>query len=744
CLQKERNRRQEVSNVLRKNLKVIAEEGVEELLAEDTEDGIITERQKLEQQATEQRNEIEKEIKLKYQAKLIEITKNKENELKEIEKKLIAETRDKENLKRELSTTCVENNLLKSKVESFSLQLHEARTQLTTFHKQYDLSKSDTRSTIDSDRYLQNLERSVRLFEDITGLQIMKLEDGIRFVQDEDIDINDDLQESSAINVPAIIYTCRQKAGSTNYKLETASEEVDFFGYSPILRGPNSVNSSNRIEDTDQFPVNFRHLAKGPGCNLVPPVESCIEIDRKVQNRILIRFNMIQTGVNSSQFPVTNVTKAHHRSITTPASEFLQSKRVGTVKQGFAYKRGTRGILATWRLKFLVLDVSNENNNNNIQSAAAMAAESANMTSDINSQVHTGTTAVLKVFDQRGQVIPKHEIPLKDAVIRDAFQSGERGGVAGMAPFIIETRNRKYFFAAQTKSDHDEWVSCLTGFTRQAQIPQASNIPIIRRGSLFQTRNHKKHHENHHELPHSMSFGSLSHYGTVPKSQCQPTNTHVSHSRRNSEWDQYSTYSDDSVVSGAAGNALGNMLLHQEAASIISSAIETLSFCSEPVLTPQELSEMGKDSNNISSSLAVGLSRSDISNRRGRKLLAKPMDRFLSQNETPDWNEKYQKLLSLTVDGPESALRQDIMILELVGEFKETAQIHVTKIVDEFHLKRKIRENDMNSESSQVSSDRTKNPEGENDGQKIDSSILMNGIVFNFATNYDGELQKFF
>ncbi|KAJ3218376.1 hypothetical protein HDU67_005925 [Dinochytrium kinnereticum] len=128
-----------------------------------------------------------------------------------------------------------------------------------------------------------------------------------------------------------------------------------------------------------------------------------------------------------------------------------------------------------------------------------------------------------------------------------------------------------------------------------------------------------------------------------------------------------------SVVSFVSPSEAG---FGEEAGSIASSGFDTLSFCSEPVLTPHELTVMG------SNAMPVLIKEEPV---RKRRAPLNARERQLPPTER--WNERYQRLLSQRPEDHESKLRLDVQLLELIGAFEEAALQQAIQMVDDYHLK---------------------------------------------------------
>ncbi|KAJ1345340.1 hypothetical protein BSLG_000853 [Batrachochytrium salamandrivorans] len=185
-------------------------------------------------------------------------------------------------------------------------------------------------------------------------------------------------------------------------------------------------------------------------------------------------------------------------------------------------------------------------------------------------------------------------------------------------------------------------------------------------------------------------------------------------------------YQDDdnddaaSIVSGVSGisgvsrstvNASRYNRTDEDICSFTSSRVETLSFNSEPVLTPYELTLMGDPNSFSGSSIPEPLPVQSKDNLRKRKA---PMQ-LVSTNPNyskQSWNEKYQAQLSIRVITLEAALHRDVQIMDLIGNFRQIAGEHACKIVDKLHL--------------------------QSENRSLENSIMEHdGIFFQFACNYD-------
>ncbi|KAI9353876.1 hypothetical protein BDR26DRAFT_929090 [Obelidium mucronatum] len=295
-----------------------------------------------------------------------------------------------------------------------------------------------------------------------------------------------------------------------------------------------------------------------------------------------------------------------------------------TLKQGWMLKKAGTGVFAQWKLKYLVLTVNLKNQPS------------------------------LKVFDQCDQSKPpKYLIELKDAALelvpakKDgvAVAAGAAGfGKKGFVPFIVYARQRKFYFAAQTKRDSDEWLAAIHPHTNQRSAEKGL------RGT------HQSHHQSHVQIQKPVQ-------GHIQSSQSEA----VLGSRGNLKSRSSSAFRRDDLdsksISGIDDDAIsvvssvGSLLIEgDDGKSYSSSSFETLSFCSEPVLTQQELMAMG--SNMVPSCKQAFNSNYLPSN---------------SSNAAEKWNDRYQKILSLRPTNPEGVLQKDIQLLEVVGSFEEVA-----------------------------------------------------------------------
>ncbi|KAI8913757.1 translation initiation factor eIF3 subunit 135-domain-containing protein [Powellomyces hirtus] len=357
------------------------------------------------------------------------------------------------------------------------------------------------------------------------------------------------------------------------------------------------------------------------------------------------------------------------------------------LKQGWVLKKGGSGFLAHWRLKYLVLAGGSE---------------------------YTKGDARLLVYDQVDQSRPpKHEIWLRDATV-DILVGNKTSGVKkGAAPFIVSDRKRKFYFAAQTRGDRDDWLAILkapspTHHASRATITGARSAsrlatqsPGMRRSNSVRYRSYSRQREDD-----AMSTCSF-------------------------ETDVQDTSDAVSVYSMASSRAVGSSM-EDGRSSVASSRVETLSFCSEPVLTPQELTLMG-NSNASSASYRNedGFTFRDTFRRRRAPI----SDTFAQTFTEPEpWNARYQALLATLCTTEEAVLRQDIALHDLIGQFREAAQQIARTMVDEYHL----------GKSAVAGKGRPMSP-GSSETLSMDGplgvgqsgEVMQDGIVARFACEYD-------
>ncbi|KAI8809574.1 clustered mitochondria-domain-containing protein [Cladochytrium replicatum] len=349
------------------------------------------------------------------------------------------------------------------------------------------------------------------------------------------------------------------------------------------------------------------------------------------------------------------------------------------VKQGYAYKRG-KGLLSQWRLKFLVL-ICHTN-------AAA-----------------SSTDSLLQVFDQRANAFAKHTLALNAGTIVSipgAPGNNEKFHGSQEVVFVVITAHRKYVFAAQSKIDRDDWVQSLRKYVGQLLDPRSStNVPTaLPRGNLGRTLSRGPAPPPNLPIRHKRS--------STMNSAFMRLGGKIRH-----DDDAVSVYSASSYAPSAvwrcdASEGQGEEF-EDDRVSLVSSALDTLSFCAEPILTPQELNGMGRNMSSLSLVATAGKG-SLMGDGRRKKASGSPA----SQSDSgPEWNNRYQSLLSISLDGPDSCLRQDIMILELVGQFQEAACSLAKKIIDEYHFA----------------------PNQAQAEPKL--SYSFDGITLHFATNYE-------
>ncbi|KAJ3332136.1 hypothetical protein HDU76_001170 [Blyttiomyces sp. JEL0837] len=361
----------------------------------------------------------------------------------------------------------------------------------------------------------------------------------------------------------------------------------------------------------------------------------------------------------------------HHinQNAAQAATSSSSSSRRQLIKQGWMLKRAGSGLLAQWRLKYMILCMI---------------------------QVVPNSTAgkvVLQVYDQVDQSMPpKHEIFLHEAEIE--VKEGEATvpttagmagfGKKGICPFTIFTRHRKYHFAAQTKGEGEEWISILTNNVRTRGSRRMSPSRQLSRAGTVVTDMRR---------PSQPQFFNNNMPGTLSRS-----NTY----RSFRDDDASSVYSVDSVVSSLAPS-----IMEAEDVRSCTSSFETLSFCSEPVLTPHELVIMGSN--------GFKMPAREESLRR-RKVSIQPCGRQDAPLEPVEkWNVKYQRLLLRVSNSLEESMRQDVDLMNLIGCFDEAALTHAIKMVDEYHV----------------------GGSRHNKGAGIPGAVSIDGMILHFACDYD-------
>ncbi|KAI8588718.1 hypothetical protein BDZ88DRAFT_177724 [Geranomyces variabilis] len=376
-----------------------------------------------------------------------------------------------------------------------------------------------------------------------------------------------------------------------------------------------------------------------------------------------------------------------------------------TLKQGWVFKKGGSGFLSHWRLKYVVLSETNSGE------------------------------AKLLVYDQVDQSRPpKHEIWLHGATIDVLTGSKTGGSKKGSAPFVVADRKRKFYFAAQTRGDRDDWLAIL-------KPDPSSHIPASdpRRATI-----------------NGRSISRQSGRNGSPTMRRSNSVRYRSYSRQRDSDDTISVRSFETSVSGAdimdnsdavsvysmaSSRAVGSTL-EDGGSSIASSRVDTLSFCSEPVLTPQELTLMGNSHTSSESYRNEEIFNFRHAFRRRRAPIPKA-DVFVQPcTETQPWNERYQAILSGKCTNEEGALRQDIALQDLIGQFRESAQQVARKMVDDYHLSSSSAEGKrapLSRPMSAGSSAETLSMDGSMSQIHVGQTgeVVQNGIIFRFACDYD-------
>lgn len=263
--------------------------------------------------------------------------------------------------------------------------------------------------------------------------------------------------------------------------------------------------------------------------------------------------------------------------------------REKVVKQGWFLKKGGTGLLATWKPKFILLVALQDGHS-------------------------------LYIYDDRDvSKNPKHEINLSEIRIDSKTMHYfllPKGAVA----FKLWTANRKFYLASNTRAQYEEWISVII----QMYPSIGHDTPII------------------NEI--SRTFARL----MRPKSALDDSDAKSVYSVacRDDEDDNISIYSTSSKATGFISNGeIASVVSRNE--STVSSNFDTLSFRSEPVLTTNELTLMGSESEDTKATM------SDINEKcmETIKLVIEPEN----LNEI-DWHQKYIDILKIRAESEDALL----------------------------------------------------------------------------------------
>lgn len=101
---------------------------------------------------------------------------------------------------------------------------------------------------------------------------------------------------------------------------------------------------------------------------------------------------------------------------------------------------------------------------------------------------------------------------------------------------------------------------------------------------------------------------------------------------------------------------------------------------------------------------------------------------FYLLNYLDNWNERYQAIISQNADSEEAGLHKDVQLLELIGEFKETAAESAQNIIDTYHTKKMFKDGMDEGDRYPFGS------------RKYVPKVYEKGIVFQLACDYHGIL----
>ncbi|KAJ3192337.1 hypothetical protein HK101_006708, partial [Irineochytrium annulatum] len=440
-----------------------------------------------------------------------------------------------------------------------------------------------------------------------------------------------------------------------------------------------------------------------------------------------------QPQQNSGQPPLSSPADVQQQPATN-GSALISASAPRIVKQGWILKRAGSGFLSQWRLKYVVIMLVPSG-----RPPVPGGGGGMNM------------RPVLRLFDQCDQSRPaKHEVMLDECEVdvgEEGVESGggdAGGGVGGIgkkpvAPFTVYARNRKFHFAGQSRHDTEDWLTLLLQHAtarrasrrnHQNQTLRSSNPPQ-HRSTTSQDVLRQQQLSNGGPVPtlpdrgmtlggsmgraagnvlNMMQGGGMNGgmgYGGMRRSNTLRSIDDDARSMR-------SMASFDDTASIASSVAC-SVVEHDDGRSVGGNTFETLSFCSEPILTPHELMMMG--------SSATPVNPREDSMRRRKAPMAMYPDRQVVR-AAENWNERYQKLLSQRPDGQEAAMRLDVQIVEIIGAFEEAALNHAIHMVDEYHLK-------SSSTVAGAAATQRKEPGA------IPTTII-DGIILHFACDYLG------
>jgi hypothetical protein len=95
-----------------------------------------------------------------------------------------------------------------------------------------------------------------------------------------------------------------------------------------------------------------------------------------------------------------------------------------------------------------------------------------------------------------------------------------------------------------------------------------------------------------------------------------------------------------------------------------------------------------------------------------RKTISEPGNGY---NES--WYSRYMIIMNMSVVTEEAAMQKDVQLMDLIGQFQETATLHAKNIIDDYHIIGRTSNTEYQFES--------------------DMSVFKSGISFKFACDYD-------
>ncbi|RKO98384.1 hypothetical protein CXG81DRAFT_28779 [Caulochytrium protostelioides] len=346
---------------------------------------------------------------------------------------------------------------------------------------------------------------------------------------------------------------------------------------------------------------------------------------------------------------------AQEAAVTAPGG----SPAPRLIKQGWVYKKGGSGLFASWKLKFLVLSPTTLQIYNQMDQSRAPRYEIAlkharffvpQAASDAAASVGAGTaTATTAASPTRSLLGPSGTSQKRQA-----------------CAFGIQTRSKRFDFAAQTRSDREEWITVLQAI----MSGELEGLPAPRRRGRGRGRGRAGDDGDGEadDGDHDDDAYSDDDDDDTRSVISTATRRSVSRSPSRGRGD-----SDGEADGGRGGSGVVD-------AGVLP-PMHALAFCTEPVLTPDELQIMHGHGH-----AAAGRGRGRRSTITGPTGFAPAaLEAGFAAPTGTFWHDVYHAILDRPCVTPDDHMQKDADLVDVMGRFRERAERLTQRWVERFH-----------------------------------------------------------